>query len=154
MYHAFLVLHSIFRWFVFISLIYAIFRYYIGWFGKKPFLKTDQSVRIWTLSIVLAELIIGLILYFISPMIKYFLENFKEAVKIKDLRFFGMEHSLMMLIAVALITIGSVISNRKSTDLKKYKTLAIWFSIALFILLVFIPWPFSSLTGRPFFRFF
>jgi hypothetical protein len=154
MYHTFLVIHSIFRWLVFISLIYATFRAYKGWFEKKSFLKADQSVRIWTMTIAQVELVIGLVLYFISPMIEYFLHNFKEAVQHKDIRFFGMEHSLMMIIAVTLITIGSIISKRKSTDLKKFKALAIWFSIALFILLLFIPWPFSALTGRPFFRFF
>ena len=82
----------------------------------------------------------------------YFMKNFKEAVHQKDIRFFGMEHSIMMVVAIVLITIGSVIAKRKSTDQDKFKTVAIWFTIGLIIILISIPWTFSPFVSRPNFR--
>ncbi|MEJ7740420.1 MAG: hypothetical protein WKF97_23625 [Chitinophagaceae bacterium] len=63
-----------------------------------------------------------------------------------------MEHITMMLTAIIVITIGSAKTKRKSTDQEKFKTMATWFTIGLLIILTSIPWPFSPLTSRPFFR--
>jgi NADH:ubiquinone oxidoreductase subunit 6 (subunit J) len=65
-----------------------------------------------------------------------------------------MEHITMMLIAIVLMTIGSAKSKRKATDKQRFKTLAIWFTIALVIIFASIPWQFSPLTSRPYFRWF
>jgi hypothetical protein len=45
-----------------------------------------------------------------------------------------------------------VSSKRKPGDREKFKTMAIWFSIALFIIFLSIPWPFSPFTSRPYLR--
>jgi hypothetical protein len=92
-------------------------------------------------------------LYFISPIVSYFLGHYSEAVHERGQRFFGMEHILMMLIAITFITIGSSNAKRLSHDHQKFKTMAIWFSIALLIILISIPWPFSPIApNRPYFR--
>lgn len=152
MYSTLLSLHSLVRWLVLTSLIIAILIAFKGWSSKKEFSRLDNSVRHWTATIAHIQLIIGLWLYFISPIIDYFLHNYKEAVHLREIRFFGMEHSLMMLIAIVLITIGSAKAKRKQTDTEKFKTMAIWFSIGLLIILTSIPWPFSPLASRPYFR--
>jgi len=152
MYLFLLALHSLTRWLVLTSLLFAIFRAYRGWLRHKPFTKTDHITRVVTASIAHVQLAIGICLYFISPVVNYFLHNFKQAVHMREIRFFGMEHITMMLIAITLITIGSVKAKRKPTDEAKFKTMAIWFSIALFIIFMSIPWSFSPLTSRPLFR--
>jgi hypothetical protein len=152
MYLFLLALHSLTRWFVLISLLYAIFRSYRGWLGHKPFTKTDHITRVVTASVAHVQLVIGIWLYFISPVVNYFLHNFTQAVRMREIRFFGMEHITMMLIAITLITIGSAKAKRKTTDEAKFKTMAIWFSIALFIIFISIPWSFSPFTSRPLFR--
>ncbi len=152
MYRYLLAAHSLVRWFVLASLLFAIFRAYKGWLSKRAFLKTDNSVRHWTATIAHIQLLLGVWLYFISPVIDYFLHNYKDAVHLRQIRFFGMEHSLMMLTAIVVITIGSVKAKRKDTDIGKFKTMAIWFTIALLIILISIPWPFSPMTSRPFLR--
>ena len=154
MYSIILVLHSLVRWFVLISLLYSTYRAFSGWLSKRNFSPVDNSIRHWTATIAHIQLILGFSLYFISPIIDYFLHNYKDAVHQRAIRFFGMEHSLMMLIAVVIITIGSAKAKRKKTDTEKFKTMAMWFSIALLIILISIPWPFSPLAGRPYFRFF
>ncbi|MEO8821721.1 MAG: hypothetical protein ABI267_01660 [Ginsengibacter sp.] len=154
MYPELLALHSIFRWLVLATLLFAIYRGYKGWFGNKLFSKFDNSIRHWTATVAQIQLIIGLSLYSISPIVHYFLHHFKEAVREREIRFFGMEHSVMMSIAIIVITIGSIIAKRKSKDKEKFKTMAIWFSIGLFIILTSIPWPFDPppFISRPFFR--
>lgn len=152
MYSALLSLHSLVRWLVLTSLIIAIFIAFKGWFSKKKFSRFDNSVRHWTATIAHIQLIVGIWLYFISPVIDYFLHNYKEAVHLRQIRFFGMEHSLMMLTAIVLITIGSAKAKRKQTDTEKFKVMAIWFSIGLLIILASIPWAFSPYASRPYFR--
>ncbi|WP_461451615.1 hypothetical protein [Mucilaginibacter sp.] len=134
------------------SLLFAIYRGYRGWLLKKSFTKFDNSVRHITATIAHVQLIIGLWLYFISPIVAYFLYDFKDAVHNRQSRFFGMEHVTMMLIGITLITIGSYKTKRKTTDLEKFKTMAIWYTIALLVILSSVPWSFSPLVSRPLFR--
>ena len=152
MYLTLLAIHSLLRWLVLVSLIYATFRAYNGWRSDKVFTKFDNTVRHTTATIAHIQLILGLWLYLISPVVDYFLHNFNDAVHLREIRFFGMEHSLMMLTAVVIITIGSAKAKRKLTDKEKFKTMAIWYGIALFIILLNIPWKFSPLISRPYFR--
>ena len=152
MYSTVLALHSLVRWLVLISLLFSIFLAYKGWFTKKNFSRFDNSVRHWTATIAHIQLVLGLWLYFISPIINYFLHHYKEAVHEREIRFFGMEHSVMMLTAIVIITIGSAKAKRKLTDKEKFKTMAIWFTVALLIILISIPWAFSSFASRPYLR--
>lgn len=152
MYSILLSLHSAFRWLVVASLLIAITKSIIGLVNNKNFTPFDNAVRHWTATIAHIQLVIGISLYFISPIIDYFLSNYSEAVHNKEIRFFGMEHGTMMLSAITLITIGSIKGKRKTTDSDKFKTIAIWFSLALLIILLMVPWSFSPLANRPYFR--
>lgn len=152
MYPHLLATHSLFRWLVLASLLFALFRAYRGWLANKEFTKLDNTVRHTTATIAHIQLLIGLVLYFISPIVDYFLKNFKEGMGERELRFFGMEHITMMLIAIILITIGSAKAKRKTEDKQKFKTMAIWFTIGLLVMLSSIPWEFSPLISRPYFR--
>ena len=152
MYSTVLALHSLVRWLVLTSLIFSIFRAYSGWLKKKTFSRFDNSTRHWTATIAHIQFVLGLWLYFISPVVDYFLHHFKDAVHEREIRFFGMEHIVMMLTAITVISIGSSKAKRKRTDKEKFKTMAIWFTVALVIILASIPWPFSPFTSRPYTR--
>jgi len=152
MYALLLAAHSWFRWLVQVSLVYALYRAYRGWLGDKAFSRLDNTLRHTTATIAHVQLVLGLWLYFVSPVIDHFLHDFGEAIHDRQLRFFGMEHSTMMFIAVAFITLGSSLAKRKPTDKQKFRTMATWFSIALLIILTSVPWPFSPFTARPWFR--
>lgn len=152
MYNSLLSVHSLLRWLVFISLIYCVIRAWYGWKKNSIFSKNDNTLRHTTATIAHIQLIVGVWLYFVSPIIDYFLHHYKEAASQREVRFFGMEHSMMMLIAIVLITIGSAKAKRKTTDKDKFKTMALWYSVALLIILVSIPWPFSPMASRPYFR--
>jgi hypothetical protein len=152
MYPIILALHSLLRWFVLTSLLFAIFCAYRGWFSRKKFSSFDNAVRHWAATIAHIQLALGLWLYSISPVIDYFLHHYKDAVHQREVRFFGMEHSLMMLTAIIIITVGSAKAKRKQTDTEKFKSMALWFTLGLLVILTSIPWPFSPLASRPYIR--
>lgn len=152
MYQTLTFLHSIMRWLVLASLVYSIYRAYKGYFSKTEFTKTDNNFRHWTATIAHIQLIIGVIFYMKSPIIRYFWNNFNEAIRNLDIAFFGLIHIFLMLIAIIVITIGSATSKRKATDRGKYKTMLVYFSISLIIIFIAIPWPFSPFANRPYFR--
>lgn len=152
MYSFLLALHSLMRWFVLLSLLSAIFIGFRGWLQQKKFSKYDNFIRHTTATIAHIQLLLGVGLYCISPVVNYFLHHFKEAVHERQIRFFGVEHITMMIIAIAVITIGSAKTKRKQTDKEKFKTMMIWFSVGLLLIIISIPWQFSPFTSRPYFR--
>jgi len=149
-----LTLHSLVRWLVLVSLLFAVYRGFRGWRSGSAFSAFDNSVRHWTATIAHIQLMLGLWLYFISPLTDYFLHHFHEAIHERTLRFFGMEHSLMMFVAIVVITIGSAKARRKLTDNEKYKTMALWYTVGLLLILTSVPWAFSPLVSRPWLRWF
>lgn len=152
MYNSLLSFHSIVRWLVLITLIFSIYRALKGYFKNTTFSKLDNLIRHWTATVAHIQLIIGILLYTQSPIVTYFLKNFKASISIINTTFFGLIHILLMVIAIVVITIGSALAKRKLKDKEKYKTIAIWFSIALLIIFIAIPWPFSPLANRPYIR--
>ena len=152
MYQTLTFLHSLVRWFVLFSILYSIFRAYKGYFQNLHFSKTDNLVRHWTATIAHIQLVVGIILYVKSPVVMYFWKDFSQALNHMDSLFFGAIHSTLMLSAIVILTIGSSMAKRKMIDKEKFKTMLVWFSIALLIIVIAIPWPFSPLANRPYIR--
>lgn len=149
MYQILLYLHSIFRWLVLISLVVSIYRAWRGYTGNKPFTGTDNSIRHWTATIAHIQLMLGFILYFKSPFTG---APMKDTLQSMDLSFFSIIHIALMIIAIVVLTIGSGLSKRKPFSKQKFRTMLIWYSIALLIIFIAIPWPFSPFVHRPYFR--
>jgi len=124
----------------------------MGFRRNNPYSNFDVLIRKITISICYIQLILGFSLYFISPLVTLFFSNISDGIHLREILFFAMEHSLMMFISITLITIGTVKVKRKNNDQQKHKTILIWFSISLLIILLNIPWEFSPLVNRPSFR--
>lgn len=140
MYSTLLLVHSMVRWIILVVFLYAVIRAYYGWKSNQVFNKLDSKTLLLTAGLAHLQLLLGLWLYFISPIVSFFLQNFKIAVSEKQFRFFGMEHGIIMIVAVALITIGAAKAKRKATDKEKFKTMALWYSAAIIVALAGIPW--------------
>ena len=152
MYQTLIFLHSLVRWLVLVSLLSAIIRAYRGYTSGQVFTKMDDSIRHWTATIAHIQLIIGFTLYFTSPISKTFFAHFNEAVAHTNLAFFGIAHILFMLISIVILTIGSALAKRQSTDKEKFRTMLVWFSVGLGLIFLAIPWPFSPFANRPYIR--
>lgn len=144
--------HSIVRWLVLISLLWSIFRAYRGMASNLVFSKRDNSIRHWTATIGHIQLLIGILLFTQSPHVQYFWKYTSVAVHNPESLFFGLIHIVLMLAAIVVLTVGSALSKRRLSDRGKFKTMLIWFAIALLLILIAIPWPFSPVAQRPYFR--
>lgn len=69
-----------------------------------------------------------------------------------DQIFFKYIHIILMLLAIVLITVGSAKAKRQITSADKYRTMLVWFVLALILIFLAIPWPFSFLANRPYIR--
>lgn len=150
MYTGLLHLHSTLRYLVLILLVIAVIKAFTSWQGKKEFTAGDKKIYLFTLIATHIQLLLGLILYFVSPIVDQVYADFGAAMKNAMLRFWGVEHFIGMLIAIILITIGYSTSKRATDAVVKHKKVAIFFLLGLVIILISIPWPFSS-VARPWF---
>ena len=152
MYTFLLISHSLFRWAVLVTLIWAIIKAFSGYSGKRPYSKADNALRHWTATIAHVQLLLGITLFTQSPTAKISAKVFTDNGHVREPFFFGVIHLSMMILAVVIITIGSAMAKRKELDSEKFKTMLTWFGIALIIILIAIPWPFSPLAQRPYIR--
>jgi len=140
MYQLLDTLHSYNRYLLFAALAFVLFRSYAGWLGNKRYEKPDNIGSAALTGLAHLQLLLGLILYFVSPLSTAAMANMKSAMKNEWLRYFGVEHITVMIIAVLCIQIGRTLSKRSTNDLDKHRKTAIWISIALgLILLSLIP---------------
>lgn len=135
------MIHSYWAYLVLIVLILAVVNAILGLTSKKKFEAKDVRISLFALIASHIQLIIGFISYYMSS----FYETMRgigmgEVMKNSELRKLLVEHPLMMIISIILITIGFSKHKKKTTDLAKFKTISIFYTIALIIILGMIPW--------------
>lgn len=139
--------HSGLRWVVLILLLLAIINA-----GRKQasgkYEKGDKMLNLFAMIILHIQLLIGLGLYFMSGKV-----NFSEGwMKSPMFRFFGMEHLLLMLIAIAVVTMGRSKAEKKLKGTRdKHRRIMISYTIGLILILISIPWPFREALGAGWF---
>jgi hypothetical protein len=151
MYSTALLIHSWLRWAVLLAGLFAIVRGMGGWSGVKAWTRVDDRAGFWFIALLDLQLLLGLILYlFLSPFSTAAFEDFGGAMRNSALRFWAVEHTFGMLIAVALAHVGRA-RGRKAAAAKKHRTTAIFYGLALIVILASIPWP-GTPAGRVLFR--
>lgn len=100
----------------------------------------DRKLNLFAMISVHVQLLIGLVLYAISPKV-----NFSELFSNSMNRFYGVEHIFGMLLAVVLITIAHSKSKKMDDANKKHRIIMMGYTFALIIILATIPWPFRNL---------
>lgn len=141
MYTGLLHTHNLFRWLVLAVALLAIVLAFSGWFGKRNWKKIDNISGLLLTMFVDIQLVIGLILYaFVSPITRSAFADFGAAMKNEVLRFYAIEHFVMMLIALILVHIGRSKSKKAVVVNKKHRSAAIFYTIGLVIILAGIPW--------------
>ena len=133
--------HSGLRWVVLFLLIAATLKALMKWRSNAPFTEGDRKLNLFTMISAHVQLLLGFTLFFTSPKVKMSGLDMKDPIG----RFFTMEHSVMMILAVVLITIGYSKSKKAAEESKKFKTAFTYFLIGLLVLLAGIPWPFRNL---------
>lgn len=130
--------HSGLRWIVLLLLIAAIFKSLMKWRSNVGYSDSDKKLNLFTMVFMHVQLLLGLALFFMSGRVDF--SQMKDAM----FRFFSVEHTTMMFIAIALVTVGHIKSKKATDEVKKHKTIFIYYLIALLLVLVAIPWPFRG----------
>lgn len=141
MYETVSFIHSWWAYLVLIVLIITVVNSLLGLTSKKDYGATDFRLALFSLIVTHIQLLIGIILYFVSPYFQAFGQGGMGTVmKDSTLRLYLVEHPLMMVLAVILITIGYSKHKKKLTSKPKFKTLSIFYTIALIFMLSRIPY--------------
>ena len=153
LYSIVLILHSFVRWVLVIVAAVAVARALAGWLGKKEWTVADSRLGMLLSASADVQMLLGLGLYlFLSPLTQPAFKDFGAAMSNPALRYCGVEHIFIMVVAVVLIHLGQTLSKRAATAVK-YKWAAIFFGLALVAMLAAIPWPFLAMgSGRPWLR--
>jgi hypothetical protein len=132
--------------------VVALIRAFRGWLGKGDWTAGDDRLGILFSSGIDLQLLLGLLLYiFLSPATKAAFSSFGSAMSNPSLRYWAVEHILLMVVALVLAHVGRATSKRAQAAAKKHRRAAIFFGLATLAILFAIPWPFFS-YGRPLIR--
>ncbi len=142
-YSLFKYLHSGFRYVVLILILLAIFQSLAGWLSNKPYTEGNRKINLFALISAHTQLVLGLILYFLSPFVQFNSQTMKNF----DTRYWTVEHLAMMIIAIVLITIGHSRSKKIVMPEGKHKTIAIYYILALLVIIIAIISSHRSLIG-------
>jgi uncharacterized membrane protein SirB2 len=134
LYSFFLHLHSGFRYIVLLLVLLAIVRSWADWLGKKSYSEGNRKLNLFTMISAHTQLLIGIVLYFLSPFVQFGSQTMKDATT----RYWTVEHLTGMIIAIILITIGHARSKRASAAELKHKSIAIFYTLALIIIIATI----------------
>ena len=135
------MVHSFWAYLVLALLIVSVITAIIGFFQNKHFTQKNLRIFLFTLIVGHIQLILGLMAYYFSAYYDTMRTiGMGEVMKMKEARLMLVEHPLMMIIAVVLITMGWSLHKKKSSEKAKFKTIAIFYGISLLLVLSRIPW--------------
>ena len=115
---------------IFIVVVFAAYSI----FTKKDFTNSDRKIVLFALIAAHVQLTIGLVLYFVSPLGFQLLGNMEKQARLTSL-----EHPLINIIAIVLITVGWSKHKKQLTSETKFKKIAFFYSIGLLLILSRIP---------------
>ena len=131
--------HSGWAYLALLLLVVATINAIIGMSSKKEFTPKDRKIALFALIATHIQLLVGIILYFVSEVgMKAF--STEGAMKIPQLRLTMLEHPLLNIIAITLITIGWSKHKKATTNEAKFKSIAVFFGLGLVLILARIPW--------------
>lgn len=139
-----LIIHNLIRWAILLFGVWTVINALRGSSSGKLYTPTDNKVSLFFMISCDIQLLVGLILYFNGPWFALLKSNTKEVMKDSAMRFFALEHILLMIIAWILVHAGRSAVKKSLSDRLKHKRSLIYFGIALLLILLMIPWPFRQ----------
>ena len=138
--------HSGLRWIALALLVFAIVNAVMK-LNSGKYEKGDKMINLFAMVMLHIQVTLGIIVAFVSGKISY-AEGWMQN---PQYRFFGMEHILLMVIAVTLATIGRKKAEKAIEPVKKHRAILIWYMVVLTIIFLAIPWPFRTALGGSWF---
>jgi hypothetical protein len=151
MYPSALAIHSVLRWAVLLTGLLAVARACAGWPGRRSWTPSDDRAGIWFVGALDLQFTVGLLLYVaLSPLTQHATENMAATMQDPTLRYWAVEHPVGMVVALVLAHVGRVRIRKATTDDTRHRIAAVFFGIALLVILASTPWP-GMPNARPLF---
>jgi hypothetical protein len=152
MYGFLLLVHSIVRWLVLAGILLTLASTYSALLRPRPFSRFDRMCVTIGTSASHLQLLAGIALYMSSPFVALFWSDPGTGAGNTQLLFFSLIHIAGMITSVVLMTVGSSLAKRADDDRRRFRSIAIYWTIAILLIAMLIPWPFSPLAQRPLWR--
>ncbi len=136
MYHFIQKFHSGWAYLALLLLLFIVVNAFIGKSSHKEFTAKDRKIALFGLIAAHIQLLVGLILYFVSPLGSALLGQMSDA----SARLTSLEHPLTNIIAIGLITIGWSKHKKAQTNTAKFNSIAVFYGLGLVLILSRIPW--------------
>ena len=142
MYQAIQIVHSYWAYLVLLVVTLATINALAGFFSKREYAPKDFRISLFALIVTHIQFLIGIIIFFLSPLVVWFsgTHGMGEIMKDATLRLYNVEHPLTMILMIVFITIGYSKHKKKLTSTPKFKMLAIFYTIVWILMLSRIPW--------------
>ncbi len=141
MYNTILTLHSYWAYLTILILALAVINALIGYTGNKEY-KFHKDLRINLFALIFShiQLLLGLVLYFVSPRFAQWSEIGGEVMSNSLLRQLLVEHPFTNILAIILITIGWSKHKKIEASKKKFGKIALFYGLGLLLILSRIPY--------------
>ncbi|MBZ4418866.1 hypothetical protein [Myxococcus sp. RHSTA-1-4] len=152
LYSVVLLLHSWLRWGVVVLGVVVLGRSLVGWLRGRDWTHSDRRLQVLLVSVLDLQFLLGLTLYSVlSPLTPGTMEAFRTSMSVSFLRFFTVEHPVMMLLALTAAHVSSQLSRRAEAPHARHRVWAVGILVTMLLVVLGIPWPWLS-HGRPLFR--
>lgn len=133
--------HSGWAYLVLLLLVVAVINSLSGFSANRTFTTKDKKIALFALIATHIQLLLAMFLYFLSPYYNTMKEiGMGEVMKNSELRLYIIEHPLINIISIVLITMGFSKHKNAATDKAKFKSIWLMYVIALVLILSRIPW--------------
>jgi len=141
MYPYVLSLHNIVRWIVLLAGVWAVILAWRGWLGRRQWTSAEARATRAFVGVLDLQFVLGLALFAVfSPLTRQAFSDVGAAMQDAPVRYFLVEHPLIMLGAIAAAHVGAVQIRRATNDAERFQRASIWLGLSLAALAGFIPW--------------
>jgi hypothetical protein len=137
-------LHNIIRWVVVLGGLYALVLTLQGFFTRTAWTATVQRAGLIFTSALNIQLVLGILLYFVSPYIQGLVTGMRADMGAimgdRQSRFFAIEHWFTMILALIIAQVGYSLSKRAKDDRTKYVRSSVAYVLAALLIAYGIPW--------------
>lgn len=141
MYTVILAIHNVVRWVVIILGILALVRAYMGFLANLDWTERDRIIGTFFAVSIDIQLLLGLVLYFfLSDITRTIFRDFSAAMSNEGIRYFVLEHTFYMILAVVFAHLGNLLPRRVDDSRMKFARSAIWFTLTFLLIILGMPW--------------
>lgn len=131
--------HSGLAYLALLTLVFAIIWALVGALSGRDFQEKDRKIALIAFILCHIQLLVGLILYFVSPL-GYSLLAGGGAMTDATARLTALEHPLINILAIVLISVGFIRAKKLESSTAKFRSIYMLYAVGLVLILSRIPW--------------